>query len=401
MPTLKLKINFRPYPKQAEFFYSLARYTVVEASTKAGKTVACLVWLLFTAASQGGPGKNYWWVAPVSAQTKIAYRRLKMWLGANPLITFNASELFIELPNGAKIWFKSADNPDSLYGDDVHAAVIDEATRCKEESWHAVRSTLTATGGPVKIIGNVRGRRNWAYQLARRAEAGAPKMAYFRLTTYDAAAAGIYPVSEIEDARATLPEAVFNELFLAIPSDDGGNPFGLQAIDQCIIDQINGKRPIAFGVDLAKSVDWTVIIGLNDRRQVCHFDRFQLPWGPTKQRILQAVQQTPTLVNSTGVGDAVTEWLQDKRPGVFEGFKFTSGSKQQLMEGLAVDIQTDGIAFPDGPIPQELREFEYAYTRTGVIYSAPKGFHDDCVCALALACRHAGAASIQPSIRQL
>jgi hypothetical protein len=33
----------------------------------------------------------------------------------------------------------------------------------------------------------------------------------------------------------------------------------------------------------------------------------------------------------------------------------------------------------------ELEEFEYEYTRTGVRYSAPEGFYDDYVCALALA----------------
>lgn len=401
MPQLKLKINFVPYPRQAEFFYCDARYTIVEATTKAGKTVACLVWILWMAATRGAPGRNFWWVAPVSSQARIAYRRLKLWLRADSHFRFNASELYCELPNGARIWFKSGDNPDSLYGDDVDAAVVDEASRCKEESWHAVRSTLTATGGPAKIIGNVRGRRNWAYQLARKAEAGAPNMAYFRLTTYDAAEAGVYSMAEIEDAKANLPEAVFNELYLAIPSDDGGNPFGLAAIDACIIEQIHSRRPVAFGVDLAKSVDWTVITGLNDRGQVCYFDRFQLPWGPTKERILAAVQWTPTLIDSTGVGDSVVEWLQVKRPGVFEGFKFSSSSKQQLMEGLAVAIQTQAVSYPDGPIPQELREFEYEYARTGVLYSAPGGFHDDCVCSLALAVRHAAAAAIQPTIRHL
>lgn len=68
-----------------------------------------------------------------------------------------------------------------------------------------------------------------------------------------------------------------------------------------------------------------------------------------------------------------------------EAFKFTSTSKQQIMEGLAVAIQQQKISFPEGPIVSELEVFEYEYTRTGVKYSAPEGLHDDCVCALALA----------------
>jgi hypothetical protein len=74
--------------------------------------------------------------------------------------------------------FKSAEKPDNLYGDDVYAVVIDEASRVRQESWHAVRSTLTATRGPVRIIGNIKGRKNWFYDLARKAEAGEEGMHY-------------------------------------------------------------------------------------------------------------------------------------------------------------------------------------------------------------------------------
>ena len=68
-----------------------------------------------------------------------------------------------------------------------------------------------------------------------------------------------------------------------------------------------------------------------------------------------------------------------------EGLKFTSQSKQQLMEGLATAIQQARIGFPDGVIVNELEVFEYQFTSNGVRYSAPSGFHDDCVMALALA----------------
>ncbi len=67
------------------------------------------------------------------------------------------------------------------------------------------------------------------------------------------------------------------------------------------------------------------------------------------------------------------------------GYKFTSTSKQQLMEGLSVAIQQGTIKFPDGVLVRELESFEYEYTRSGIRYTAPEGLHDDCVCALALA----------------
>jgi hypothetical protein len=67
------------------------------------------------------------------------------------------------------------------------------------------------------------------------------------------------------------------------------------------------------------------------------------------------------------------------------GFKYTSTSKQQLMEGLASAIHKGELGYPDNEIKNELEIFEYLFTSTGVRYSAPTGFHDDTVNALALA----------------
>jgi len=138
-------------------------------------------------------------------------------------------------------------------------------------------------------------------------------------------------------------------------------------------------------VDLAKSVDWTVCIGLDAAGAVCRFARWQGPWLATIPRIVALVGDTPALVDSTGVGDPVLEELQAHGRFHFHGYKFTAPSKQQLMEGLAVAIQQQEITYPDGPIVSELEVFEYAYTRTGTRYTAPEGMHDDCVMALALA----------------
>jgi Terminase RNaseH-like domain len=251
-----------------------------------------------------------------------------------------------------------------------------------------VRSTLTATRGPVRIIGNVKGRRNWFYSLARRAEAGEPGMRYARLIAADAVAAGVLAPAEVEDARRALPEAVFRELYLAEPSDDGGNPFGLAGIAACVMEMAAGT-PMCWGWDLAKTHDWTVGVGLDQSGRVCRFERWQAPWQETIARVREMTGDAPALVDATGVGDPVVEALQRGGAGNFEGFKFTSASKQQLMEGLAVAIQRGELRIPDGVLRFELEAFEYEYTRTGVRYATPEGQHDDCVCALALAWRKA------------
>lgn len=368
---------------QVKAIFNDARYALVEASTKSGKTHACLAWLFEQAALTGRAGRNYWWLAPVYSQAEVAYRRLKLAI-PEPLRKPNDSALSLTLPHKAVVWFKSAEKPDNLYGEDVYAAVVDEASRVREEASWALRSTVTKTEAPVRFIGNVKGRRNWFYRLCRKAEAGEPGHHHSVITAADAVAAGILSAEEVEDARRMLPANVFGELFEAKPSDDAGNPFGLAAI-RAAVQPLSAGPAVAFGVDLGKEVDWTVIIGLDAAGRACAFERFQAPWSETMNRIHAATQGRPTLVDSTGLGDPVLELLQREGGGHYEGYKFTSESKQRLMEGLAVAIQRGEVAYPDGPIAAELEAFEFDYTRTGVRYQAAPGAHDDAVCALALA----------------
>ena len=333
-------------------------------------------------ALRGKDGQMFWWVAPVYPQARIAFRRLKRGFDRS-LFSANESELTINLINGATVAFKSGEKADNLYGEDVYGVVIDEATRLREESWHAIRSTMTATKGPVRIIGNVKGRKNWAYVLARKAESGERDWHYAKLTAYDASEAGVIDEDEIMQAKGMLPEHVFKELYLAEPSEDGGNPFGQQAIMNCISPMSN-EQPTIFGIDLAKSVDWTAIVGLDNNGYVCVFDRFQLPWEETVQRIKTLVGNNSAVIDSTGVGDPIVEKLQRDLSNI-EGFKFSASSKQMLMEGLSLAIQTQSIRYPNNEIVNELSSFAYEYTKTGVRYSAPSGLHDDCVMALGLA----------------
>ena len=373
------------YPKQQSAIFTGKRWSACEASTKSGKTVGAITWIL-EGAFGDNPGDHSWWVAPISDQARIAFDRIKRHLTPGSFTSRESPVPQVTLINGAIVSFRSADNPDSLYGEDVKRAVIDEASRARQESWFAVRSTLTATSGPALMIGNVKGRRNWFYEFCRRIESGQePNGAFSKITWRDAVEAGVLDMEEIDDARRNLPENVFKELYEAEASDDSGNPFGEDHILKCIRD-LSNKPPVAFGIDLAKKQDYLVVIGLDEDGNVCHFSRWQgLPWRASIRRIHDIVgEDIPALVDSTGIGDPVLEELQEEH-GNFSGYHFTATSKQRLMEGLAVSIQGHEIGYPDGPIKSELMAFEYDLTRTGVRYAAAEGWNDDCVCALALA----------------
>jgi hypothetical protein len=382
------------YKKQEEAIFDDARISVIEAGTKSGKTVGCMAWM-FEKAWMGKRGQNFWWIAPYYTQAAIAYRRMKDGLPPQ-IFKHNDNDMTLRISNGTTIWFKSGDKPDTLYGEDVFAAVVDEASRLRQESWWAVRSTLTATRGPMRIIGNVKGKLNWAYKIARRAidwiarwdEGGCkgPKLyAYHKITCWDAVEAGVLDIQEIEDARDDLPPEVFEELYEAQATETGSNPFGNEAIEECTLLYPPSGTALVWGWDLARKRDWTVGVGLDEFGQVVEMVRFRASWPSTIERIMANTGKYPALVDSTGVGDAILGQLQRDGGSNYEGFVFSSKSKQQLMEGLAVAIQNSTVTFYDPVLVDELKSFEYEHTRTGVVYSAPEGMHDDCVCALALA----------------
>ena len=397
------------YPKQRAAIYDDARICCIESSTKAGKTVGALAWII-EQGLRGKAGQNYWWIAPVYTQSEIAFRRC--WNMLEPLKAMckrNQSAFFILLPNQTRIMFKSGERPDDLYGEDVFACVMDEASRMREESWHAIRSTLTATRGPVRIIGNVRGRKNWFYRLSRLAESGVDGMAFHRITAWDAVEAGVLAREEIENAKRDFvrlgQEDVFRQLYMAEALDDASNPFGLKAIEACLVDSYSPDNPIAAGVDLAgrgavnvvrtgdaESRDWTALCLMDRNGNVTYLDRFRKPHRETQNEIVRRVGRCQAYVDSTGTGDAIVEDLQRRGDMRVLGYTFTDRSRQDLLEGLALALQSQMVHWPDltttdgkGSLRDELESFEYNYTPRGVRYNVPEGQSDDLAMALALA----------------
>lgn len=375
------------YAGQAACFYGPERFAITEATTKSGKSVGAMHWLISETLSDPAKMASLW-LSPAYSHAQAMFERLERWLMASdPSRTIwksNKSDLWISL-NGARIWFKGADNYDAIYGTDYGRAVLDEASRMREEAYAAAYSTLTATMGKMRIIGNVKGRKNWAWKEARKAQAGKEGWTFHKLTAHDAIAGGVMDPKALADAQANLPEAVFRELYLAEATEDGSNPFRLDCIARCI-KPISNLPPVCFGADLARKHDFTVVIGLDCNGDICKVARFNgTDWATAMARIQETIGEVLTLADATGVGDPIVEQLSRVCGGV-KPFLFTSTSKQQIMGGLAVAIQHGKVSVLEGVIRNELESFEYSVTPSGnVRYSAPDGEHDDCVCALAMA----------------
>ena len=364
----------QPHVNQQKILDSQARFRIVMCGRRFGKSELSQIEIITNALL----GKNVAYITPTYQLARVFFERLTQ---AVPFQS-NKSELTIKFPNGGSVDFFTGERMDNLRGRKFHLVVVDEASFIPnlEDGWlNSIRPTLTDYKGRAIFLSTPKGK-NFFYSLFLKG--GEPDWESFRFTTYDNP---YIDKGEIDDARTQLPEVVFEQEYMANPAENSSNPFGSSYIKQCTF-PISPEQPIVYGVDLAKAVDWTVIIGLDRNGSVCHFDRFQKDWRQTKQTIL-SLNKAPILIDSTGVGDPIFEDLQ--REGLaINGFKFSSTSKQQLMEGLSSAIQQRKITYPEGNIVNELEVFEYQYTATGVRYSAPPGFHDDCVMSLALAWHH-------------
>lgn len=280
----------RPTSYQIEAFFCDARYGVAEANTKAGKTVGAIIWQASLVLADKHQ-QEHWWVAPVYRQTDIAYRRVKKML-PKQIYKSNDGSHTLTFLNGARWVFLSGEKPDNLFGEDVADAVIDEGSRVREESWHAIRTTLTATRGPIRIIGNVKGRLNWFYKLCREGEKGAQDVHFSHISWEDAVRAGILDLDEIEDARRRLPPSVFQELYEALAAADEGRvykDFGPENLSPDIMD-LGGT--ILVGMDF--NVDpMTAILGSRSSNELHLWDEIWLPNSNTEEMCTEIKDRYP------------------------------------------------------------------------------------------------------------
>lgn len=356
---------------QKPILNSQSRFIVVMCGRRFGKSELCQIKLVKSAIK----GQQIAYITPTYKLAKQFYEKL------GSALPYPKKDLKIYFPNGGMVEFFTGERLDNLRGRKFNGVIIDEASFIPnlEQGWlNSIRPTLTDYKGWAMFLSTPRGK-NFLYSLYMKGLSGEKDWQSFKYSTYDNP---YIDPSEIEEAKSQLPAPVFEQEYMANPMENAANPFGTEHIRKCIR-PISTKEPLYFGIDLAKSYDWTVIIGLDSEGNVAYFDRFQRDWYSTKQEVLK-LPKKPIVIDSTGVGDPIFEDLQ--REGLMiDGLKFTQNSKQQLMVGLQTGIQTGRIGYPNGLIVNELEIFEYQYSATGVKYSAPSGFHDDCVMALALA----------------
>lgn len=352
-----------PYPKQRAAIFDPEGDAIVLASPKAGKTIACLQWLI-EQTEKGYPHHRYLWVAPTYGQAKIAFRRAYNEVLNPEHIGIHKTDHTITMPNDTVIFFGSADKPDNIFGEDYWAVVVDEATRVSLEAWVAVTSTTQHTAATMRLIGNNTRRPNWAKKLAMKARKGElPGWTYTKLEREDAIAAGVIDSGQDTKTRLLIPEDEYRILYDGADVEDGRLRLDTYRIDRQPVPEMV-MRCRSWDFASTEGGDWTV-----GTRWAANSSGY---WIEDIVRDRRNADQVPDLVAETALADGpMVEHVVEEERGA--SGKLTTEFIRRMLDQLP----GAGSVWP-APVEQNklVRAWPLAaQTKAGRVHFAPD-FHN-------------------------
>ena len=203
----ELSVDF--HEKQLEIFNSSARFKVVSAGRRGGKTFLSMWTLILKGLAS--KEKNVLYVAPTLGMAKsIMWADLKN-AAAPVTLNIHESDLVLTLINGIKIFLKGSDKPDSLRGIGYSYIVLDEYATMKPATWDMIlRPTLADVGGHAMFIGTPEGK-NHFYDLWQDAQ-DLEEWDSFQFNSVDNP---LIDPAEIQQAKDSMSTMAFRQEFEA------------------------------------------------------------------------------------------------------------------------------------------------------------------------------------------
>lgn len=389
-----------PHPGQQHVLMTRKRFNWLAAGRRWRKTTLAMA-ICVEAAMKG---KRILWGAPTYDQVKVGFDEARYACGGSGLRLVETPMPEATFPDGGKIVWRSLDKPDHARGHSADLVVVDETADVAERAWTEIlRPMLMDTLGDAWFIGTPKGR-NWfwkGWQEASETEDSA---------CWQAPALGVeivdgalvrkpHPLEnphvtfeEMERLYEQMPERLFRQEILAEFMDDSGQVFrNVTAVATGALAEPKNGEVYYAGVDLARSMDYTVVVIMDRTKSVVAFERMQhLSWALQRQRIAELVKRYKAIamVDKTGVGDPIVEDLMSMGLNVHP-YRFDADNKRKLIENLVMAFERQSLRYPASlkVMIDELESFQASenVSKTRTQYTAPKGLHDDCVIALALA----------------
>lgn len=371
-----MDLNFRLHPAQAQIFASDARFKVVAAGRRFGKSYLARMMMLIEAFKTEKNGqdltdKKVLYVAPTQKQARDI-----MW---NPLVNLIAplnprareTECIITLPNKREIHLSGADRPDTMRGSAYSYIVMDEYAQMKPYVWDEIlRPALADVKGHALFIGTPAGK-NHFFELFQKAH----KWEDWEAFTYTTLENPHIDSSEIDAATRDMPAEFAAQEFRASFAASGGAVLKDSWVN---VTDDPGQGDIYIACDLSgfgnsrsrggKTLDETAMAVVRVHQGGWHcLEIIHGRWDvrETALQILKAAKKYRPMVIGIEKGplkQAVHPYLNDlmRRLGVFpaiadctHGNKNKQGRIQWALQGR---LEQGRLTFNNGPYLQRLRE---------------------------------------------
>jgi phage terminase large subunit-like protein len=217
-----MNLNFELLPWQKEVYSDKTRFKVIVAGRRCGKSRLSAVALLVEGL-KCPQGSAVMYVAPTQGQARQIIWDLLMDLGRDVISGSHVNNMDITLINGAKIYVRGADRPDTLRGVSLTFVVLDEVADIKADTWEKVlRAALSDKKGNALFIGTPKGR-NWFYDMYNLGlEDPDQEWKSWHFTTKDNP---LIDPKEIDGARKTLSSFAFKQEYEASFDNAGTDLF--------------------------------------------------------------------------------------------------------------------------------------------------------------------------------
>ena len=206
-----MELDIKLLPWQEKVYESKARFKVVAAGRRTGKS-RLAAWMLIVNALSEKDGKVFY-VAPTQGQARDIMWQTLLELGSPVIKSAHINNLQITLVNGAVISLKGADRPETMRGVSLKFLVLDEYADMKPTVFEQIlRPALADNKGETLFIGTPMGR-NHFYELYKYAELGDDETYEgWHFTSYDNP---LLDPEEIEIAKKSMSTYSFRQEFMA------------------------------------------------------------------------------------------------------------------------------------------------------------------------------------------
>lgn len=226
-------LRFNLHESQLEIFEDAARFKVVAAGRRFGKSfLACVMLILAALAEFSESGKDLqnkevYYIAPTFEQgKKIMWPLLKMLARMESegglIRQAHENTAVATLINGRRISIKGADRPDSLRGVGISFAALDEYAFMKADVWELIiQPALADVEGGAVFIGTPEGK-NHFYDLFEKARAHAPGYEDWNAWQFESLKNPTLSAKEIARSISTMSVSAARQEFGASFNSGGG-----------------------------------------------------------------------------------------------------------------------------------------------------------------------------------